>query len=200
MQSAYFEALVNRRHRVLGRVLHDFCLYDILFLTLAENPIWLEHREPTLADLEEAVVICSLPPERFLRAEAAPRTWRERFDLRWWKLRNAGLGSAGAAAALADFQIYLADFFSPPATWEDEAGEARRLKAPWIQSLAVFLEAHTNMTEREIMTAPVGLMLWKAETLGERLGVSAGEIMSEEEVAVAREQQAGAASAAEEEA
>lgn len=199
MQTAYFEAVVNRPHRVLGRKLHAFCLYDALFLEIAQNPLWLGGRAPELADLQAAALICSLPPERFLRAELAPRSVRERLARAAWQIGILGRLRARAgylSAELENWQAYVADHHSLPSLW-DAAGKSRRLRAPWILSLATLIEMHSNMTEREIMTASIGLMQWKAQTIAERLGISAAEMMTEDEIAIAEEQRLAMAAAGE---
>lgn len=191
MQTAYLEAVVNRRHRVLGRELHDFCLYDALFLTVAENPLWLGDREPTVTDLEAAVLICSLPPERILHAEVTPRHWPGRVARWLWQYKCAKLDLEAfkleLQAELAAWSDYIADYDARPKLWESTGG-GRSMKAPWILSLACYIEMHSNMREREIMTAPIGLMFWKAQTIAERRGENVADMMTEEEIAIGAEQ------------
>jgi hypothetical protein len=190
MQTAYFEAVVNRRHRVLGRKLHDFCLYDALFLSLAGNPLWTGERDPDLADLQEAALICSSPPDRLLRAELSPRNLVERFSCAIWQIRCSNLCDLPQRFAdeLAAFVAYIDDFYSVPKLWEGDQ-KGRPLRAPWILALACYIEMHSNMQEREIMTAPLGAMLWKAQAIAERRGENVSEIMTQDEIEIGREQQ-----------
>lgn len=195
IQTAFLEAVVNRRHSVLGRPLHAFCLYDALFLSLAGNALWIGGT-PTRPALEEAVLICSLPPERFLHCEIRPPTRLGRFARKLWHLRSLRLP---LAPQLTLWQTYLADFTTGPTHWDtdDDAAPGRPLRAPGIYSLVCFIEQYSNMAEREIMTAPYGLMLWKAETIAERNGLNVGEIMTEEEIETGAEQSAAMAAAEE---
>jgi hypothetical protein len=186
MQTAFLEAVVNRvDHRVLGRRLDAFCLYHALFLTIAANPLWVGGRAATLADLQEAVLICSLPPERFLSARLGPQTIREAFASR-----------SDLAAELALFTSFVSDFHSLPEHWS-ASGKGKSLRAPWILSLACYIEAHSNMTEREIMTAPIGLMHWKAEAIAERRGENVSDLMTDDELAIGLEQAEAMAAAGE---
>lgn len=175
MDTSFLEALVNRQdHQVLGRKLHPFCLFDALFLTLDDNPLFVGGRVPNWVDLETASIVCSTEPERLLSGmlkgpSKLLRLWRN------WKRRRFTF-----VEELAKFQCYRADFDSRPTFWStDEAGTST--KAPWVLSIAAFIEAHSNMTEREIMTAPIGLMMWKSAALAEVLGRSASELLSGDE-------------------
>lgn len=174
MDSRLAESFVNRDdHRVLGRRLHDFCLYDALFLSIDQNPIWTRSRDVRMEDLRQAVIVCSTPPEVLLRARRPLGWWRTQ---RWlYATRKAKL-----VDEFAKFTAYIADFDSRPVFWEDDQ-KGESLRAPWVLSTLVFLEDHTNMTEREILTAPLGKMLWKAAALAEQLGLSRDDIMTEEE-------------------
>lgn len=166
------ESYVNRDdHRVLGVRLHPYCLYDVFFLTLDQNPLLLGGKEVTTTDLQSAVVICSTPPERLLAARRI--TWRKRL---WMRLVRR---FANWEAELLKFMAYREDFDSRPVFWQGDEGGSMR--APWVLSISAFLEDHSNMTEREIMTAPLGKMLWKSAALAEQLGVTKSELMSEEE-------------------
>lgn len=184
MQAAFVEAVVNRGHRVLGRRLHDFCLYDAIALSLADNPLWTGG-DTALTDLEQAVLICSLPPERFLRAQLAPRNWIERLGRWLWKRTNR---RRIHALERGSWNAYIEDFYALPDYWD--CADGKPLRAPWLYGTAVFLEKNTNMTEREICTAPIGKMFWKAAILAERLGIAAAELMTDEEIAIGKEQQA----------
>lgn len=189
MQAAFFEAVVNREHTVFGRRLHDLCLYDALFLSLLENPLWVGGM-PTVADFEEAVLVCSLPPERFTRAQLAPQTTWEKVTRSAWRRRNR---RRNLSAEFAAWQNYVADFLSEPETWEGE-GKGGTAKAPWILSLATAIEQKSNMTWREIMTAPIGVMLWKAAAIAEVEG-NGPDMMTAEEIEMAAEQAAAFAEA-----
>ncbi len=165
------ESFVNRDdHIVLGRRLHDFCLSDVLFLSIDDNPIWVRGKAATLDDLRSAVVICSTPPAKLRRARF-PRLSR------WWMWQTRKVKFADELHRFAD---YVEDFDQRPKFWSDE-GEREGLRAPWVLSTLVFLEDHTNMSEDQILTAPLGWTLWKAAALAEQLGLSRDEIMTEEE-------------------
>lgn len=193
MQAAFFEAVVNREHTVFGRRLHDLCLYDALFLTLLENPLWVGG-SPTIADFEEAVLVCSLPPERFTRAQLAPQTTWEKLTRSAWRRRNP---RRNLAAEFSAWEAYVADFLSEPETWDGDGSKGGTAKAPWILSLATAIEQKSNMTWREIMTAPIGLMLWKAAAIAEVDG-NGPDMMTAEEIEMAAEQAAAFATESEE--
>lgn len=194
MQAAFFEAVVNREHTVCGKRLHDLCLYDALFLTLLGNPLWVGGT-PTLAAVEEAVLICSLPPSRFTRAQFAPQTIWEKWTRALWQRRNQ---SRNLPNELRLWDAYVADFLSEPETWEGDA-KGGACKAPWIFTTATAIEQNSNMSTCEIMTAPIGLMLWKAATIAELEG-NGLELMTAEEIEMAAEQAAAFADAAAQEA
>ena len=200
MQTAFLESLVNRRHTVLGRALHDFCLYDALFLEIAENPLWLGGRAPTIEDLIEAVNICSLPPERLLQAEPGPRTWREALRHFWWLRGNVRADNRDRdffERELVKFAAFIADSNAAPKMWDAQSG-GRTIRAPWILSIANYVEMHSNMSEREIFTAPLGKILWKAEAIAERKGEALAEMMTQEEIEIGEEQRAAMAANGEE--
>lgn len=175
MDSRLAESFVNRDdHVVLGRKLHDFCLYDVFLLALDGNPLYLKHRKVEKDDLLAAVSICSSDPERFMRVRTQG-LWAKLKDAVWkWKWRRRSI-----ALELRKWEAYVDDFDARPVFWEGEGGEP--MKAPWVLSVLTFLEDHTNMGEREIMTAPLGKMLWKSASLAEQLGMSKSQIMTEEE-------------------
>lgn len=189
MQAAFYEAVVNREHTVFGRRLHALSLYDALFLTLLGNPLWVGG-SPTAADIEEAVLVCSLPPERFTAAKLAPQTTWEKVTRCAWRRRNK---SRNLADELKRWDAYVADYLSEPESWEGEA-KGSAAKAPWILSLATAIEAKSKMSAREIMTAPIGLMLWKAAAIAELEG-NGPDLMTAEEIEMAAEQAAAFAEA-----
>lgn len=195
MQAAFFEAVVNREHTVLGRRLHALCLFDALFLTLLRNALWVGEM-PTLADLEEAVLVCSLPPERFESAKLAPQSTWEKVTRSLWRRRNR---RRNFVHELRLWNAYVADFLSEPATWEGGDAKGGTAKAPWILSLATAMELKTNMSEREIMTAPIGKMLWKSAAIAEVEG-NGPDLMTADEIEMAAEQAAAFAAAESEEA
>ena len=189
-QTAFIEAVVNRTHTVLGRTLHDFCIADVIALEFAENPLWvggpcgMEH-------LQQAALICSLAHGRFLEAKLDPQNRWERLARALWKNQNRVREQRGEfPAELARWNAYVDDFYAPPEFWPGDKGTA--LRAPAFYSMACFIEMHSNMTEREILIAPIGRMLWKSATLAERLGIAPGEIMTEDEIEVGREQEEAA--------
>lgn len=189
MQAAFIEAVVNRDHRVLGRKLHDFCILDAIALSVAGNPIWIGGKVG-MEHLQQAVLICALDHGRFLRARLGPQNRWEWFARILWKRQNRLRERDGLLPwHLALWDAYVADFYASPEFFEpDEEGE--RLCAPELFSMACFIEDHSNMTTQEIMTAPIGLMMWKSATLAERLGIAGAKMMSEEQIAMGREQEA----------
>lgn len=178
MDSRFAESWVNRDdHVVFGRRLHDYCLYDAFFLAIDENPLHLRHRDVTRADLFMAAYICSTPPARLLKgcrpSPLATHWWR-------WRMRRRSL-----VLEVKRFEAYVSDFDARPVFWGGGGGEP--LKAPWVLSIATLLEAHTNATESQIMTMPVGKALWKAAAIAEQNGMTKDDIMSSEEEAAMKE-------------
>ena len=182
MQTAFIESIVNLRHTVLGISMHDLCLYDAISLTVAGNPLWVGGTA-RMEDLQQAALICNLPPGRFLSGTLDPRTWPERLSRMLWKKRNR---RRAFHTHLALWDAYVADFNAIPEYWTCEDGKS--FKAPWLYSMACFIEQNSNMVEREILTAPIGKMFWKAATIAERLGISAAELITEEELQIGMEQ------------
>lgn len=172
MDSRYLESVINRdgQHVVLGRRLHPYCLNDILLLTADNNPIVCGEGSPDWGHLVVAVLVCSTPAAEFI----SPRlggVWRWLYVV-WltWRYKRH------LAREAAKFAAYVDDYFQPPEFWTSDEGRTSR--APWILSVAAFIEDHSNMTEAEIMTAPAGKMLWKSAALAEHQG-SETEIVSE---------------------
>ena len=191
IQTAFLESLINKRHTILGRRLHDLCIHDAIAMGFAGNPLWIGGREPSFSDLEEAVLICSLPPARFTGAQLAPRTLWERL-MRGFRLgyctRRMQSDPGWFNRQLLRWNTYVEDYFAVPAFWESETS-AGELRAPVLYSMAVSIEMHTNMSMAEILAAPIGLMFWKSATIAERLGISASKMMTQEEIEIGLEQE-----------
>lgn len=176
------ESWVNAdgKHLVCGRRLHPFCLYDIMFLEVQENPLWLRDHDITWGDLLTAILVCSTPPEQWLNPQKYNTTFRRIARFLWiaWcrKVHNLELEAR-------KFAVYINDYYSRPEYWIDEGDmEGGNIKAPWIPSITSFIEDHTSMTEREILTASVGKMLWKSACIAEQRGMSKAEIVSDEDL------------------
>jgi hypothetical protein len=181
MDNRYLEAVVNKQHVILGRKLHPYCLYDMLILTIAENPLVTRSRAIGLPDLRQAVIVCSTPYQRFLEA----RSPIGKVPLTWWRFVSR---NPKTDEELAKFIAYLEDFSARPTFWEDDGGGGPGgLRAPWILKMAAFIECYSNMREEEVMTAPLGKMFWKSAALAELLGMSKSELQTEEEEAAMKE-------------
>ena len=151
-----------------------------MFLSIDGNNLILteENKGIEWGDLVTAVSICSNPPEHF----ASPNVgiWKAIKTFVWcqWVKRRYSL-----PLEIMRFRDYVKDYYAKPKFWTGGEGEGgKSCKAPWVYSVACFLETNTNMTEREIMSAPIGKMLWKSATIAEQLGVSSAELVSEEEM------------------
>ena len=179
MQRSYAEALVNRNdHTCYGVKLHAFCLYDLLFLALDQNAAYFGD-QPTQEDLLAAVLICSSKPQDLLSGRHTLTGWRKK-----WFIRKAMF--TPFAAELAKFRAYIKDFDSRPEFFSEKGG-GKGMRAPTILSLACFIEKHSNMTEHQIMTAPIGQMFWKSAAIAEMEGLTSAEIMTQEEEDLADE-------------
>ena len=162
---------------VYGRRLHPFCLYDLFFLALDQNAAYFGE-SPTQEDLLAAVLVCSSRYEDLQAGRYSLKGWRKSLWVKAASLMNFKL-------ELLKFKAYLADFDSRPEFWEST--ESQSCRAPGILSIATFIERETNMTEREIMTAPIGKMFWKSAALGELSGLSGSQIVTPEEAAFIKE-------------
>ena len=172
MQDSFSEAWINRTdHVVYGRKLNPFCLLHLLFLSLDRNAAYFG-KEPTIDSLISAVLVCSSKPEDLSAGRHTLQGWRKKVWLYGALLQNFD-------AELAKFRSYIADFDSKPEFWQSDDGGS--LRAPAILSIATYLEMKTNMTEREIYTAPIGKMYWKSAAIAEMEGNSRAEIMTDEE-------------------
>jgi len=192
MQTAWLEAVINRRHRILGRELRPLCLAHSLFLTLAENPLWIGGRAAEPDDLIEAVHLCALPVEHLFATQIVPSGVFGKIRHALWlaKAHRLTRKPAGFAAALTAWNNFRADHDNRPEFWEGEDGKAMTLRAPSMLNLACYIENHSNMSEEQIWRAPLGAMLWKSAAIAELRGESAANIMTEEELEIAREQEA----------
>lgn len=171
MQKSFAEALINRDdHVCYGRKLHDFCLYDLLFLALDQNAAYFGDN-PTQEDLLAAVLICSSDHKDLLRGRHSIEGWRKK-----WFIRKAMF--TPFAPELAKFKAYISDFDQRPEFFTEGGGSS--LKAPAVLSVASFIEKHSNMTQHEIMSAPIGLMFWRSATIAEFEGLTTAEIMTQE--------------------
>lgn len=177
MDPRYLEAVVNEdAHKVLGRRLHPFCFYDALILEIDENPLWMGHRDVTWGDLFNAALICSSDPEMFLVPSRMRGFWRWIRNSLWvsWGRRRYKL-----TAEVEKFRAYIKDFYSKPHMWS--SSDSKRSGAPWILSVASYIECHSNLTEEQVMRAPIGKMMWKYGTIAEML--HGAEMVSDEEQA-----------------
>ena len=172
MQDSFSEAWINRTdHVVYGRRLNPFCLLHLLFLSLDKNGAYFGN-EPTRDDLISAVLVCSSKPADLSAGRHSIRGFRRKVWIYAACCQNY-------EAELAKFKAYIADYDSKPEFWTSDDGGT--LRAPAILSVATYLEMKTNMSEIEIMTAPIGKMFWKSAAIAEMEGNSRAEIMTEEE-------------------
>lgn len=184
MDERFYESWFNRRHRVLGRWLHPFCLSDALILSVAGSPFLLG-REPglryTLADLQVAVQICSTPAALYFEARLGTGGFWERLRLCLWTRRYVGELESQCQA----FVGYLDDFNAPPEVWRDEdTPETGGMRAPWVLANAVFLMRHTTYRPAEIWAMPLGQALWLAATISEQNGSKLELVTPEEQAAI----------------
>ena len=184
MNRRFLESLINNEHVVLGRVLHPYSFNDVLILSIDESPFYTGAPVvPRWDDLAVAVEICSSPIEQFLRPSrksifASIMTLAAQYAWGWWIRRRYNLEEE-----FAKFIEYQKDFDQRPTFWTDDSGESgKTLKAPWVYSVACLIEAHSNMRHEEIMSAPIGLMLWKSATIAELFGYTKAEMESEEDM------------------
>ena len=173
MQEAFAEAWINRDdHKVYGRRLYPFCLQHLLFLVIDHNGAYFG-KDPSRDDLIKAVLICSSKPEDLQAGRHTLDGLRKKHFIYAAMYRNHD-------AELAKWRSYLADYDSKPEFWEAKAS-SEGLRAPSILSLATYLEMKTNMTESEIMNAPIGKMFWKSAAITELEGGSSSQIVTDEE-------------------
>lgn len=173
MDARYLEAVVNEdgQHVVLGRRLHPFCFSDIQFLEIDDNPLWFNHRKISWGDLFNATLVCATEPD----VCGVPWSLWSRCKMTLWVLW--GRRRYSLQAEVDKFAAYVKDYYTRPRIWASDEGKT--VKAPWLLSIAVYIEAHSNLSERQIMRAPAGKMLWKYAAIAEVL--HGADVMSEEE-------------------
>lgn len=174
MHEEFAEAWVNQSHTVYGLRLKPLCLLHLFYLALAENAAYYSD-EAGEVDLRAAALICSAEFEDLEKGDFKLTPWRHF----WWKLRTR---KVDAASQFERFKVYKKDYDSRPQMSLAGAGEGggKPMNAPSILQVATFLEMNSNMTEREIMTAPIGKVFWKAAAITEVLGH--GSIADEGEI------------------
>lgn len=167
----FLEAWVNRAgHRVFGRKLHPLCFLDMLALEAVESPFLPGSlADPKEADFHLAIHLLSQPIRSL---EISDRI----AELPWWRrfvYARYDLGKANA-----QLQSYFNDYFTTLEMWRaDDVGKS--CQAPWILSQVTFLLQHTNLSERDIWTRPIGQMMCYASALEEQL--SSSQVISPEE-------------------
>jgi hypothetical protein len=190
MDARFLQSWFNSDHRVLGRKLHPFCLYDALILAADGSPFVAEEEGPvpySLSDLQVAVAVCSGDPHRFLGGRFMSGWW-ERLRVRaWgWRIRRAMRRDPGYLDRQGEaFNAYLLDHNAGPRFWSD--GEASEMRAPWLLANVTFLISKTSLDREEAWTMPLGQALWYAGTLAEQMGTGGSEIMTVEEEAAMQE-------------
>jgi hypothetical protein len=178
----FLEAFFNEPyHRVCGRRLRPLCLYHSLFLIVDDNPLHAckEGDAVTWTDLITASLVCSAPDASLRHRQFLPRGFVGRMMAMVWM--STVRHRFKLAMELAKFEAYLKDYSARPKFWTDVDGEPGTVKAPWILSILTFLEDHTNSSEHEILSMPIGWALWKSASLAEQLGMNRSEIVSEDE-------------------
>lgn len=163
MDPRYLETLVNEDgHTVLGRRLHPFCLYDIVLLEVDNNAIWADSERITWADLITAVLICNAEPGKWLSPTRGRRWYVRLWRFLWaiWVQRHYDIN-----VEATKFVAYVKDYYTKPSVWKSDDGKPA--KAPWVLSLAVILEDHSNMSHDQIMRAPAGQMMWMHAAIAE---------------------------------
>lgn len=171
MDPRFLEAWVNRAdHRVFGRKLHPLCYLDLLALGAVNSPFLPgAEEERTATDYYVAVQILS---RRIKSLEITDRIGRVGL-VRCYLYSRYDLNEANAA-----LQAYFDDYFTTLEMWRPEAGGGR-CGAPWLLAQVTFLLMHTNLTERQIWTAPAGQMMCYGAAVEEQL--SSSQVVSEEE-------------------
>lgn len=92
------------------------------------------------------------------------------------------------AEEVSRFVNYVNDYNQKPRFWMDDGDTSEdRLKAPWLISVIAFVESNSNMTEAEILSYPLGKLLWKSAALAEQQGKSRNHLMSEEDIQAMQE-------------
>jgi hypothetical protein len=146
-----------------------------LIFHVQENPIMMGPSEVGWAELIGAVLVCSLSPESFLNPSKF-RRWRMMPWNRWWI--HGASRRYNLAEEAKKFENYVDDHYTKPRFWGDGDDE---VKAPWVLSIAAYIESNSNMTEKEVMTASCGRMFWKSAAIAEQQGSGKMDIVSEEE-------------------
>lgn len=190
MNENFLENWINGEHRVLGRRLHPFCLYDALALIHLESPFLDIENAGTVehADLRWAVDVCSAPPGAALELGFYHRSVVKdvltglafRFHPRQWSLFGPRPSMELRFKRECDaFVAYVDDFFRPPQTWNK--GEASESGAPWPLAIATQLERNVSEGRHAIWSMPLGQALWRSVMIGIQDGSDAQFLTDEEE-------------------
>lgn len=170
MGADFFTAAIPEPVAILGVRLRPFSLGHVLLLNRFGNAFGTGKR-PELADLIQAIVICSQDYESALADLDDPdlpnhvARWQRKLAPRnWLGIRQPGLGFS-PRDALAAFADYVRAGSSFPLFSVDESKIGGVISVPMVQSVKVTLQSKMHFAESEILDRPWGLCLWDYFTI-----------------------------------
>lgn len=170
MGADFYTAAIPEPVAILGVRLRPFSLGHVLLLNRFGNAFGTVKR-PELADLIQAIVICSQDYADALADMDDPdlpahvARWQRKLAPRnWLGIRQPGLGFS-PRDALAAFADYVREGSSFPLFSVDESKIGGVVAVPMVQSVKVTLQSKMHLAESEVLNRPWGLCLWDYFTL-----------------------------------
>lgn len=170
MGADFYTAAIPEPVAILGVRLRPFSLGHVLLLNRFGNAFGTVKR-PELADLIQAIVICSQDYADALADMDDPdlpahvARWQRKLAPRnWLGIRQPGLGFS-PRDALAAFAAYVREGSSFPLFSVDESKIGGVVAVPMVQSVKVTLQSKMHLAESEVLNRPWGLCLWDYFTL-----------------------------------
>jgi hypothetical protein len=171
MDRRFLEALIHRDHRVLGYRLRPYCLAHSVTLEAIGHPLASGDALFSPGDIIAFLKAVSAPDP--FRPDFRPTLWDK---LQAFRLRNPET----RARVLAQIAAYFEDFASMPTLFQEELksgpGEdfiepnKAAMSAPWVASRLASLHLHTNLTDAEIFSKPLGYLMWLDAAIAETSG------------------------------
>ena len=116
MDKALIEAFWHAPHRLFWRKLKPLTLRHCFVLATADNPLVCGGRIATIADIVQAVEICSRDSRFFLEGRKPS----------WLATRLVRIAAGIESNPIGKFMAYLRDYSSGPEVWKSEGGKASK--------------------------------------------------------------------------
>lgn len=159
--TAFSEAFINSRVRVLGKVLQPFSLRHLLWLASVDSPFAklveaesIDVSQLKFHHLRVFVAICS--------SKNDDEVWKNLYS----RLRFRGRFAWSRNAAWVGVMAYIRDFVTSPHILST-AGKERSLGGPWLVRLVAILCKNGFGTAEQVWNLPLGQALWYSAALAE---------------------------------